>query len=187
MLENVKVDIVRIAIMVTAFYAVTGCGNKDEQANAGKAPKPEPKTVVSPEPKAVVSNDTNKASVSVKTNRYPEVKLPSYLEETKNMPAGMAKSRAVQLKYIEIELKKLETQMRRNSEEISAAEKKARVADPALGKLYKELVDKQIEYRTALAKSKNLNSAKESNKKTLERYILLNKRRKTLINLKEKK
>ncbi len=179
MLKSERFDIVRYMMVVALFCVVTGCGKNEPPPAENDAPETVPKVAVAEIATAESAVGVTEAET---TNKYPKVILPAHLEETKNMPSGMAKSRAVQLKYIEGKLKELQTQLQEDSVAVGEAEKKARFSDPDLGKLYKELVNKQIEYRSALAESETFVAAKESNMETLKMYQMMIERQKILTN-----
>jgi len=157
------VDFIRYIMVIAAFSVVAGCGDKaPPPASDSTAEKTENKPVV-----------TNNAAVDKKngeSKKYPEVKLPSYLEKTKNMPAGREKAKAVEREYVAEKLVELQQKLMDSSAAMNAAEKKARVADPKLGKLYKDLIDGQIRYRQALDTSEIYAAAKKDNVKALKEY-----------------
>jgi PBP1b-binding outer membrane lipoprotein LpoB len=127
------------------------------------------------------AEDIGSKPVAPIKNQYPDSKLPEYLEKTKDMPAGMAKAREVQREMVAAELEKQAKALNQASVKLSEAEKKARIADPKLGLLYKELIDKQIEYRKALEGNKEYAAAKKQNAEVYKKYQQMLKRQKDLI------
>jgi hypothetical protein len=156
-------------MVVAILSAVVGCRGKEQPESAG----------------GVTNSVSVKSSAEAKagkktTVRKSKTKLPAYLENTKDMPAGMAKSREVQREFVAEKLEQLQKQLMKDSEEVNRAENTARISDPKLGKLYKELIDKQIEYRSALDANEVYAAAKKSSIETLKQYQFMVERSKTL-------
>lgn len=164
--------ILLICSILTVFY---GCRGK--QDDVPKVDNEQTKTVVTNAVKAV---EKPKDKQDFK-RQYPKPKLPDYLEKNSNMPAGMDKLHAVERDFVAEQLEKLNKKLSASSAELTLAEKKARISDPKLGLLYKELIDKQIEYSRAREANSEYAAAKQKNVEIFREYQKMVKRQENLI------
>jgi len=167
----------RFLLVLTLFSFVYGCrGKKDETPQTGR----DTNTVAAADSAEPVKN-TDKAKPKPDFKRqYPKPKLPQYLEKNKNMPAGMEKLHAVERDYVAEQLAKLGKKLHDSSEAVSAAEKQARAGDPKLGQLYKEMINKRIEYNRALNANGSYAAANRANAEALIEYNKMALRQKSL-------
>ncbi|MBT3192233.1 MAG: hypothetical protein HN341_06730 [Verrucomicrobia bacterium] len=174
MVESSMRWVTQLVVIGVAMGAVAGCGR--EPAPVEGVPV-EPETSVAVEiPVAPAESDAPEPAKSP----FPKAELPPHLEKTKDMPAGRAKAKVVEYEFLKTQLPKLQEQVVDGSRTTSELEKEARHSDPALGKLYKELVDARLAYQQALAANAAYAEAKAKQADDFLRYQKLVERQELL-------